>query len=78
MAIPDVQTGMRPLLEIASDGKENGLGDTREALAQVFKLTEQETKELLPSGRQAIFSNRGAWAKARGGGRGVRLGRLWR
>jgi restriction system protein len=78
MAIPDFQTVMQPLLEIASNGKEHGLGDTRVALALVFKLTEQETKELLPSGRQAIFSNRGAWAKARGGGREARLGRRWR
>jgi restriction endonuclease Mrr len=28
MAIPDFQTVMRPLLEIASDGKEHGLGDS--------------------------------------------------
>jgi restriction system protein len=63
MAIPDFQTVMRPLLEIASDGNEHALADAREGLAQVFKLTDQETKELLPSGRQAIFSNRVAWAK---------------
>ena len=63
MPIPDFQTVMRPLLELASDGNEHSLADAREKLAQVFKLTDKETKELLPSGRQAIFGNRVAWAK---------------
>jgi restriction system protein len=54
---------MRPLLELASDGDEHSLADAREKLARVFKLTHKETKELLPSGRQAIFGNRVAWAK---------------
>jgi restriction system protein len=63
MPIPDFQTVMRPLLELASDGTEHSMADAREKLARVFKLTEQDTKELLPSGRQAIFGNRVAWAK---------------
>jgi restriction system protein len=63
LPIPDFQTVMRPLLELASDGGEHSLADAREKLARVFKLTDQETKELLPSGRQAIFGNRVAWAK---------------
>jgi restriction system protein len=54
---------MRPLLELASDGTEHSLADAREALARVFNLTEQETKQLLPSGRQPIFANRVAWSK---------------
>lgn len=32
-------------------------------LAQVFKLTEEERRQLLPSGRQTLFNNRVAWAK---------------
>jgi restriction system protein len=63
MPIPDFQSVMRPLLDLASDGEEHSLADAREKLARVFKLTDQETKELLPSGRQAIFGNRVAWAK---------------
>ena len=63
MPIPDFQTVMRPLLDFASDGKEHSLAEARETLAQVFKLTDRETKELLPSGRQPIFGNRVAWAK---------------
>lgn len=63
MAIPDFQTIMRPLLELASDGKEHSLRDAREWLADRFRLTDEERKALLPSGRQAIFVNRVAWAK---------------
>lgn len=63
MAIPDFQTLMRPLLEFASDGKQHSLHEAREALAGRFKLTDEEKKALLPSGRQAIFVNRVAWAK---------------
>ncbi|HTR25010.1 MAG TPA: restriction endonuclease [Terriglobales bacterium] len=54
---------MRPLLVLASDGREHLLSDARETLAETFKLTEEEKKALLPSGRQAKFGNRVAWAK---------------
>jgi restriction system protein len=63
VAIPDFQTLMRPLLEFASDGKVHFVREAREALAERFKLTEEERKTLLPSGRQAVFVNRVAWAK---------------
>jgi restriction system protein len=35
-----------------------------DALSQEFGLTEDEQKELLPSGQQCIFDNRVAWARA--------------
>ncbi len=63
MAIPDYQTIMLPLLSYNSDGKEHGLRETIEALADRFKLSEPERNELLPSGQQAIFDNRVAWAR---------------
>jgi restriction system protein len=63
VAIPDFQTIMRPMLKLASDGKEHSLGDARGQLADRFKRTDEERKVLLPSGRQAIFVNRVAWAK---------------
>ncbi len=63
MAIPDFQTLMRPLLELASDGKEHSLQDARDQLADKFALTDDERKALLPSGRQRVFVNRVAWAK---------------
>ncbi len=64
MAIPDFQTIMLPLLEIVKDGKEHSHGEVSEALAAQFKLNDAEKKELLPSGRQARFDNRVAWARA--------------
>lgn len=52
-----------PLLEFASDGNEHPMSEAREALAEQFQLTDAEKAELLPSGRQAVFANRVAWAK---------------
>jgi hypothetical protein len=63
LAIPDFQTLMRPLLELASDGKEHSLRAARNYLAIRFKLTDEERNALLPSGRQESFGNRVAWAK---------------
>jgi restriction system protein len=63
MPIPDFQTLMLPFLQFASDGNEHSMGDAREALAEKFRLTDQERTTLLPSGRQAVFDNRVAWAK---------------
>ncbi len=63
MAIPDFQSIMLPLLKYAGDQKEHSLAKTTEELAQEFQLTEEEKKELLPSGQQAIFLNRVGWAK---------------
>ena len=64
MAIPDFQTIMLPLLQITKDGLEHSHGEVSEALANYFKLTDAEKKELLPSGRQARFDNRVAWGRA--------------
>lgn len=62
MVIPDYQTVMLPLLKYAGDGKEHHIRDAIEELAEEFKLSEEERKELLPSGQQAIFKNRVGWA----------------
>jgi restriction system protein len=64
VAIPDFQTLMLPVLELAADGTEHSVLDAREVLAQQFGLTEQDRKALLPSGRQPVFDNRVAWAKS--------------
>jgi len=63
LPIPDFQTLMRPFLEFVSDGKEHSLAEARERLAQVFKLSDEEKKALLPSGKQPRFTNRVAWAR---------------
>jgi restriction system protein len=63
MAIPDYQTPMLPLLQIAADGREHSLSEAREVLADQLELTANERIQLLPSGRQTLFGNRVAWAK---------------
>jgi restriction system protein len=63
MAIPDFQKIMLPLLMYSSDGQEHSLRETIEALADKFNLSEEERKELLPSGQQAIFDNRVGWTR---------------
>lgn len=63
MSIPDYQTVMLPLLEHLGDEGEKATRETLDALADRFNLTEEEKKELLPSGQQPIFSNRVGWAK---------------
>lgn len=63
MPIPDFQTLMRPLLELHSDKNEHLNRDLVDALAQQFKLTEEERREMLPSGRAKLFDNRVGWAK---------------
>lgn len=62
MAIPDYQTIMLPLMKYATDGKQHALGEAREYLANLFKLSEQERRELLPSGIGVLFNNRVSWA----------------
>ena len=64
MAIPDFQTLMLPLLQLTGDKQDHSTKKAVEILAEKFKLSEYEKKELLPSGRQSTFSNRVSWAKA--------------
>lgn len=61
--IPDYQTLMLPLLKLVSDEQEHKYRDLIEKLAAEFKVTDEERKELLASGNQAIFDNRVGWAK---------------
>ncbi|HCQ22228.1 MAG: winged helix-turn-helix domain-containing protein [Aphanizomenon sp.] len=63
MTIPDFQAIMLPLLQYASDGKEHSLRDAITYLADVFNLSDDERKELLSSGQQAVFDNRVGWAR---------------
>jgi restriction system protein len=62
MAIPDYQTLMLPVLQSFSDGADHRVRDLIPWLADQFKLSPEERKELLPSGQQARFDNRIAWA----------------
>jgi len=64
VAIPDYQTLMLPVLQLASDGKEHKFSQAVEMLANEFGLTTEERIELLPSGSQAVFNNRVGWARS--------------
>lgn len=61
--IPDYQSLMLPLLRLVSDKQEYRYRDLIDKLALEFKLTDEERKEPLASGNQAIFDNRVGWAK---------------
>lgn len=63
MAIPDYQTLMLPLLQLAADGQEHELSESIDRLGDQFSLGPEERLELLPSGRQAVFDNRVGWAR---------------
>jgi restriction system protein len=63
VTIPEYQTVVLPLLNLAADGEEHKLRDAIEELADHFNLTEDERKELLPSGSQATFDNLVGWAR---------------
>ncbi len=63
MAIPDYQSVMKPLLRFTADQLEHSLREAVDSLAVEFKLTQNELKELLPSGQQFIFVNRVGWAR---------------
>jgi len=63
MAIPDYQSLMLPLLELASDQEEHTIAETVGSLAKEFKLTDQEQEEPLPSASETVFTNRVRWAR---------------
>ena len=64
MTIPDYQTLMLPVLKLASDEAEHKFSQAVEILADEFSLSQEERSELLPSGSQAVFSNRVGWARS--------------
>ncbi len=63
MAIPDFQSIMLPLLKFAGDKQEHSIREAIEHIADVFKLSEDDKKVLLPSGSQYIIDNRVGWQK---------------
>src|SRR5436190_15379000 len=64
MAIPDYETLMLPLLNLAGANANGELPvlDAVKALADKYGLTEEERRELLPSGATFKFSSRVSWA----------------
>jgi restriction system protein len=63
MAVPDYQSVMLPLLRFAGEkNDETSTGEAVEVLAKEFGLTDEDLKEMLPSGIQSTFVNRVGWA----------------
>lgn len=62
MAVPDFQTLMLPILQVANEGNELSFTSTIEFLADYFDLSQQDRIELLGSGKQTRLQNRFYWA----------------
>lgn len=63
MSIPDYESIMLPLLQLASDGAVHRFRDAVEQLAGHFELSDSERAEMLPSGTAPLFDNRVGWAR---------------
>jgi restriction system protein len=61
MAIPDFEAFMLPTLNYAADKQEHSVRETIDYLTRKFTITEDERKELLPSGGNSILNNRISW-----------------
>src|SRR5690242_13662072 len=64
MPIPDFQSLMLPIMKIAGDGAEHRGHELRQRIGEQLGLTEEERKQLLPSGSKSVFTNRIAWARS--------------
>jgi restriction system protein len=62
MTIPDYQSLMLPVLQIAARG-ETSVPLAEVELAEMFVLTPDEREQMLPSGKQRVLHNRIHWAK---------------
>jgi restriction system protein len=63
MSVPHFQEIMLPLLRELSNGKIHTTRELIESLSDSMKLTDEDRKELLPSGQQPLFDNRVGWAR---------------
>jgi len=63
MPIPDFQQCMRPLLSAISDGEVHHFNEAYEDVCKHFKVSDEEKRQLLPSGKQTVVRNRCGWAK---------------
>ena len=63
MGIPDYQSLMLPLLELAGDQQEHSLRQAVDALAEQFHLTDTERAQLYLNGRKRTFDDGVSWAR---------------
>ena len=53
---------MRPVLALHGDGRERRSDELREEMVRQFGITDEERRQLLPSGRTPLLNNRVHWA----------------
>lgn len=63
MPIPDFQQCMRPFLKALEDGKIHHFNEAYEKVCEHFNVSDEEKRQLLPSGKQTIVRNRCGWAR---------------
>jgi len=63
MPIPDYQTLMLPVMKCVADGEEHSMKELYHKIAEIFRISDKERAERLPSGSQSTFENRVGWAR---------------
>ena len=63
MPVPDFQTMMLPTLEALADQKPHSIREVGDFVAKALNVSDDERRELLPSGVQTKFVNRVSWVK---------------
>lgn len=62
LKLPDYQTIMLPMLQVIADGKEHQINQYVADLADRFGLTDDDLRQMLPSGNVPVFRSRVSWA----------------
>lgn len=63
MAVPKYDEMYNPFLEALKDGRPHPYSDVKNMVISHFGLTNEDLKEMIPSGRQSIFLNRIGWTR---------------
>jgi restriction system protein len=61
LAVPPFQDFMLPFLTHIADGQEHKITELFDHLARLFNLSDDDLKELLPSGRETRFKKNGTY-----------------
>lgn len=61
--IPKYTECMLPLLQYMSDNKIHSLKECVETMSTAFHLSNEEQRQLLPSGKTTVIHHRTGWAK---------------
>lgn len=62
MTVPDYQTYMTPMLQLLSTGESRHINEIADMLAQHFRLSEVDLRDMIPSGKKSRHYDRVGWA----------------